>query len=89
MKNSPHCLVLPFTLVKYNSVAYKRYKHAELTFFYIAPEMFTGTGYNEDVDWWSIGITFYECVYGTVCHHDEINQKKKAIFKNLLLKKIF
>ena len=28
--------------------------------------MFTGQGYNEDVDWWSVGITFYECVYGTV-----------------------
>jgi serine/threonine kinase 32 len=33
---------------------------------YIAPEYFKCTGYNEDVDWWSLGITFYECVYGTV-----------------------
>jgi serine/threonine protein kinase len=28
--------------------------------------MFKGIGYNEDVDWWSLGITFYECIYGTV-----------------------
>ncbi|KAI8087597.1 kinase-like domain-containing protein [Gilbertella persicaria] len=35
------------------------------TAVYFAPEIFRGNGYNEDVDWWSLGITFYECVYGT------------------------
>lgn len=34
------------------------------TAVYFAPEMFLGVGYNEDVDWWSVGITFYECIYG-------------------------
>lgn len=28
--------------------------------------MLKGNGYDEDVDWWSVGITFYECVYGKV-----------------------
>jgi serine/threonine protein kinase len=28
--------------------------------------MFRGGGYTEDVDWWSLGVTFYECVFGTV-----------------------
>lgn len=37
-----------------------------LTYTLIAPEIFNGNGYNEDVDWWSLGITFYECVYGRV-----------------------
>jgi serine/threonine protein kinase len=36
-----------------------------------APEIFKG-GYNEDVDWWSLGITFYECLYGNVIYnHDD------------------
>lgn len=39
--------------------------------------MFLSAGYDEDVDWWSVGITFYECIYGTVCHCDEILFKKK------------
>ncbi|OAD78368.1 serine/threonine protein kinase AGC family, partial [Phycomyces blakesleeanus NRRL 1555(-)] len=34
------------------------------TIVYFAPEVFKGHGYNEDVDWWSVGITFYECIYG-------------------------
>ncbi|KAI8364247.1 kinase-like domain-containing protein [Blakeslea trispora] len=34
------------------------------TAVYFAPEMFKGSGYCEDIDWWSLGITFYECIYG-------------------------
>ncbi|KAI7871842.1 kinase-like domain-containing protein [Spinellus fusiger] len=34
------------------------------TAVYFAPEIFRGCGYNESVDWWSVGITFYECIYG-------------------------
>lgn len=28
--------------------------------------MFKGNGYNEDIDWWCVGVTFYECVYKKV-----------------------
>jgi serine/threonine kinase 38 len=31
---------------------------------YIAPEVFSKQGYNETVDWWSIGVIFYEMVVG-------------------------
>jgi serine/threonine kinase 32 len=36
------------------------------TLAYLAPEVFAGTGYTNAVDWWSLGVTFYESVYNKV-----------------------
>ncbi|CEG65075.1 Putative AGC/YANK protein kinase [Rhizopus microsporus] len=51
---------------------------------YFAPEMLKGNGYDEDVDWWSVGITFYECVYGkrpwSNCNN--IEELKKQVVYN-------
>ena len=33
------------------------------TLAYLAPEVFRGNGYLSEVDWWSLGVTFYECIY--------------------------
>ncbi|KAJ5776210.1 uncharacterized protein N7511_001221 [Penicillium nucicola] len=33
------------------------------TLAYLAPEVYEGTGYYFEVDWWSLGVTFYECIY--------------------------
>lgn len=36
------------------------------TLAYLAPEVYAGTGYLTEVDWWSLGVTFYECIYNKV-----------------------
>ncbi|OJK02620.1 hypothetical protein ASPACDRAFT_57624 [Aspergillus aculeatus ATCC 16872] len=33
------------------------------TLAYLAPEVYEGGGYYSEVDWWSLGVTFYECIY--------------------------
>lgn len=39
------------------------------TLAYLAPEVFEGVGYQSEVDWWSLGVTFYECIYNKVPGH--------------------
>ena len=36
------------------------------TLAYLAPEVYAGTGYLDEVDWWSLGVTFYESIYNKV-----------------------
>lgn len=36
------------------------------TLAYLAPEVYAGTGYLSEVDWWSLGVVFYECIYNKV-----------------------
>ncbi|KAF9113033.1 hypothetical protein BGX27_002339 [Mortierella sp. AM989] len=33
------------------------------TVAYMAPEVFKGNGYGTSVDWWALGVIFYECIY--------------------------
>lgn len=37
------------------------------TLAYLAPEVYRGKGYTSEVDWWSLGVLFYECIYNKVC----------------------
>ena len=48
------------------------------TLAYLAPEVYLGRGYLSEVDWWSLGVTFYECIYNKrpfeANHHDALAQ---------------
>ena len=34
------------------------------TAYYVAPEVLKKTGYSEDIDWWSVGVIFFESLVG-------------------------
>jgi len=36
------------------------------TYAYLAPEVYHGRPYKSEVDWWSLGVLFYECIYNKV-----------------------
>lgn len=38
------------------------------TLAYLAPEVYGGGGYLDEVDWWSLGVTFYEAIYNKARH---------------------
>ena len=42
---------------------------------YIAPEMLTRKGYDETVDWWSVGIMLYEMLIGYAPFTAESNEE--------------
>ncbi|KAF9945913.1 hypothetical protein BGZ70_003493, partial [Mortierella alpina] len=50
------------------------------TVAYMAPEVFKGSGYGTSIDWWALGVVFYESIYGKRPFQTEnINDLKRAI----------
>lgn len=46
------------------------------TLAYLAPEVYEGKGYSCEVDWWSLGVLFYECIYNKVCSMSKAMSRK-------------
>lgn len=51
------------------------------TLAYLAPEVFDGSGYLSEVDWWSLGVTFYECLYNKVRSDPDFTRAELTIPK--------
>ncbi|KAF2494833.1 kinase-like protein [Lophium mytilinum] len=51
------------------------------TLAYLAPEVYEGKGYSCEVDWWSLGVLFYECIYNKrpfeANNHEGLSEKIK------------
>lgn len=46
----------------------------------MAPEVFVGSGYGTSVDWWALGVLFYEAIYNKRPFQTEnVAELKKAI----------
>lgn len=51
------------------------------TVYYVAPEVLLKTGYDQVVDWWSVGAIFYEMLigYAPFCSKDTNNARHKIL----------
>ena len=45
------------------------------TAFYVAPEVLNKKGYSQEIDWWSVGVIFYEMLAGYAPFWDEDTQE--------------
>ncbi|WVZ56262.1 hypothetical protein U9M48_006819 [Paspalum notatum var. saurae] len=52
---------------------------------YLAPELVSGSGHGNGVDWWAFGVFLYELVYGRTPFK---GQTKEATLKNILSKQV-
>ncbi|PVU99353.1 hypothetical protein BB559_000761 [Furculomyces boomerangus] len=52
---------------------------------YMAPEIISGTGYTKSVDWWSLGVVMYECIYNERPFNGESPQEicSETLYKNV------
>ncbi|KAJ2472534.1 hypothetical protein GGI02_001523, partial [Coemansia sp. RSA 2322] len=50
---------------------------------YMAPEVVSGAGYSYSIDWWSLGVVMYECVYGRrpFRHKKSADELKRALLQ--------
>ena len=58
------------------------------TLQYIAPEIISGEGYNESVDWWSLGIIMYEMLTGKLPFKFNFDNQEEQNDLNIYDKKI-
>ncbi|KAJ1981572.1 Serine/threonine kinase [Dimargaris xerosporica] len=56
------------------------------TYSYMAPEILANKGYTYSVDWWSLGVLFYECIYGKRPFRSDDTKKIKHAIQHETIK---
>ena len=53
-------------------LTHQKYYSCVGTAYYVAPEVLNKTGYGKDIDWWSVGVIFFEMLvgYAPFCSED-------------------
>ncbi|KXS22195.1 kinase-like protein, partial [Gonapodya prolifera JEL478] len=69
-----HCHITDFNIAS-RFEENKVLKSHSGTLAYMAPEVFESNGYTWTVDWWSLGATLYECLYGRRPFHGSTNEE--------------
>lgn len=66
LDGSGHVKLADFNVARQLTFDNPQVKGVSGTFNYLAPEMHQELLYGPAVDWWSLGVVFYECVYNAV-----------------------
>ncbi|KAJ3341532.1 hypothetical protein HDU93_004692 [Gonapodya sp. JEL0774] len=69
-----HCHITDFNIAAQFDES-KLLKSHSGTLAYMAPEVFESNGYTYTVDWWSLGASLYECLYGRRPFHGVTNEE--------------
>ncbi|KAF2098401.1 kinase-like protein, partial [Rhizodiscina lignyota] len=56
------------------------------TLAYLAPEVYEGKGYQTEVDWWSLGVTFYECIYSKRPFDTDKDKNSKETLAQMIMR---
>ncbi|KAI8323778.1 kinase-like protein, partial [Martensiomyces pterosporus] len=82
MDDQGHVALTDFNIATRIDQGKKHYSVAG-TANYMAPEVVSGVGYTYSVDWWSLGVVMYECVYGKrpFRHRKHPDELKMAILQ--------
>ncbi|XP_065175007.1 serine/threonine-protein kinase 32A-like [Sycon ciliatum] len=83
LESTGHVRLTDFNVAfKYSSSSNSKPRALAGTRPYMAPEMLVGAGksaYTPAVDWWSLGISMYECVVGKLPYHFQQNATEQEL----------
>lgn len=79
MDSEGHVKLADFNVARRLTYDQPTIKGVSGTFNYLAPEMHQGVPYTEKVDWWALGVVFFECIYNQVPFRVKVRSNMLAV----------